>query len=284
MPQYAIDRRTGAYHHATELAFNENLQNINWKCLGCEVDMYEVAADGEEDYERPPHFRLPRGVKHHEECEGPDFGNIGQGARRNALGIPDRLVLQGPRLLQAAANHVAGVAADEPRNEPQQQNGVNDGGVIVGAINPIVQYYRQRHSNLDRRIRILDWPENSYRYSFKKLLGQIDVARLQQHRIFYSPIFFTGITYNDNEITVPLLAYSGGHRLEVRFPLRDLTARQAQNTANTIRASQARQRDLHINQSSTHVVLYFIGDRDVQQPHVFKLTDPRLSCFLSEVG
>lgn len=137
---------------------------------------------------------------------------------------------------------------------------------------------------MDKGLRVLDWPQNTYRFSFKRLSGAIDTTRLQSERILYGRVFYRDIEFDGFGVTVPLLASIDGRRVSVRFDTRALTERQTTIVRNTITAYRNRQELLFRANANRAITLFFVGTRQQDAPNVFVLDDPRLHCFIEETS
>lgn len=282
MPDMAICRETGNYHFAAEVAFNSLLEDVRWKCMGCDVSMFPVAADGK-PYKRPAYFRLAKGAVHLQDCEGPGFEGLGGRIVRNRVGVPERLVLraiddQTPRDPADRDDDQQELANREPRGG----GNLLPAGATVGALFPLVAYLRTKGADLSHPLSILDWETSPYKYNFKRLRGQVDLAAIHPRRVHYASISVDEVFFDDDGITVALAALSGNEHLSVRFDTRMLTRRQTRVVENAVRAYCVRQRELVTEGSSKAVTLYFIGARTDLHSRQFVLADPRLFCFREE--
>lgn len=206
MAELAVNIETGNIHAVTEIALDPELIRARWRCMSCELEVFPAAHLGD-DYDVAPYFRANQP---HRDCPQDDFGAAGYGRGRNNVGIPDRLILR-PAGPQAPVERAAIDDNDlevDGRNERRNANNDQGPRTVVGSLHPLALVHQRQLNVDDRRIRILDWPDSIFRYSFKSLKGRVDPLQLAEQRIFYSDIMFMNPVETDRSISATLQATS----------------------------------------------------------------------------
>lgn len=295
MPEHARIRGTAFTHAADELLVSPELREREWSCIGCDANMAPVAWDPKRKFKTHPHFRLELGCEHFE-CDGDRFRSTREKAYtgRYSEGMPSSL------RLEATVSHREPAPGTPPQGADAETRG--DADLRARAVTPrtdgsfsmIARSYVQFPGRHGQTLRLFDWPAQTYRKTFWKLLSYSDggPVEVEAKRIYFGPISHDALEIGNNStisfhlkrghwqkktaneagkwisryrVTVDLSSQHPGHRTAI-----------ANNIAQWIHEQSLMQRD-----AKDAIGCFFIGIQDPNARNSFLVRDPRLLCFLN---
>lgn len=298
MPDLARNRRTGAIHAADELPYCDDLQDEEWECLGCEVEMIPAAADGARQYRVAPYFRA--NGSHDVACDGDGLRVLADGGdqrvARGAMGMPAaypnilRLAAIRPQVPQAEQD-----ADREPvarvRQNPNAAGG-REHNRVAGTLHRVADCYVRFPNQRHQRLQIPGIEGETYGTCFRRLANTREAQYLPPH-VYFAEMSFRHIQVDGNVADVTLSPVlwiineqapqeraQPGPRYRVRFDTRAWTVRRRNGFLGDLERQRAEQQRLHNADGSSRVNLFFIGEQDDQDLMLFHVNDPRLACFL----
>lgn len=303
MPDMARHVASGEEYCATEVPYIEGLGPHGWECPVCQVEMIAVAADGARVYKVAPHFRAEG--NHRQDCDADGKRRmVTTGAVhvvRDANGppadYPNQLVLAAQRPQVAPAD--GGPDGVPPAANINRYRGAGEGirgqhAHYARTLHRIVEFYVGHPEERQRRLTIPNVDGVTYHNCFWEIRGVTEETRFPP-KVLYAQIAFKRFEQDENSLTVflnpaffvanpdpreaeekPRIARG---KFRVRFDMTGWSTRRRNAFLSTAEVARQQQRDLHGNQDSAAVRLYFIGRQDAADFLLFHVTDPRLACF-----
>lgn len=257
----------------------------NYACRGCYAPVIPCSYQSEN--KKRPYFRSKE--KHNPDCdidgerELINKGKQGQVSNQNSFPgrYPNSLQLKDER------TEVEADSTDKQTLKPKQKTASTTsstggalqyrGHYIANTIRPICRFFINFPYDRHLRLKISGIEGESYKNIFTYLANG-DPELYKKIKLYYACIKWKSITEHDDHLDAELLPKGKSESYKVRINWKNWSTSKRNYIKNELVAGTQEAIDAH--QSTKRGWLFFIGNQDTENPHIFNIDDHRLMCYI----